>query len=147
MGAILDQLGLDYTFFVQLGLFAMLFLVLSAVYFKPFLRLFEERQKRTIHDRAVAEKLMEQAQAKFEEFRVRMAQERAAARKDYEGQLKEAQLEEEAMLAKAWAEARKITQESAENATNQRELIKYQLAQDIELLSETISERLIAGRK
>jgi hypothetical protein len=50
-------------------------------------------------------------------------------------------------LLAAWAEARKITQEAAEAAMNQREAIKKQVAEDIEQLAETISDRLVARRK
>jgi len=143
VSAILDQLGLDYTFFIHLGLFAFLFLVLANVYFKPFLELFQARHKRTVKDREAAEKLMEQADAKLQEFKHRLAQERAAARKEYERLLSEAKFEEEQMLSKAWSQAKKITQEAAESAAKQRDYVKEQIAKDVEHLATTIAERLV----
>src|SRR5688572_24915765 len=98
VGAILDQLGLDQTFFIQFVVFAILFLILSNLYFKPFMALFQARHKRTVEDREAAEKLMGQAQAKFEEYKRRLSEERASARKEYETLLAEAKKEETAIL-------------------------------------------------
>jgi len=143
---IIEQLGLDNTFFVQLGLFAALFFILSNVYFKPFLKLFDDRHKRTVRDREAAEKLMEQAESKFDEFKIRMAEERAASRKEYEALLGQGKREEEAMLGQAWAEARKITQEAAEKAATQREKIRQELAGDIDSFARVVADKLLARR-
>ncbi len=39
MGAILEQLGLDQTFYFEFALIAVVFFILRIVYFKPFLKL------------------------------------------------------------------------------------------------------------
>ena len=77
MTAILEQLGLDSTFFVQLVVFFFLFLFLGQVFFKPFLRLLEERHGRTVKDRETADAMVSAATAKLEEYQtmVRLAQE------------------------------------------------------------------------
>ena len=78
--ALLDQLGLDHTFFIELGLVAALFLFLSHTYFKPFMKLFAARYSKTVKDREAAELLMSQAQTKFEEYKRVLAEEKSAAR-------------------------------------------------------------------
>ena len=144
MGAVLEQLGLDRTFFVQLGIFVILFLLLSRVYFKPFLRLFEARHKKTVEDRETAERLMQQARARFDEYTQRLADERLASRREYEALLNEAKKEEAAILLQAREEAKKITQEAAESVSRQRDQLRKQLESDVEALSRSVSEKLLS---
>lgn len=143
MNAIIDQLGLDHTLFYQFALFTVLFFVLSPLYFKPFMRLLIARHKRTVEDREAAEKLMAQAQAKFEEYKRRLGEERAAARKEYEAMLNETKKEENQILSQARNDAKKITQEAADSVAKQREQVRQQLEADVENLAKTISETLL----
>jgi F-type H+-transporting ATPase subunit b len=140
---ILAQLGIDHTFFYQFGIFAVLFLILGNVYFRPFMRLFEARHKRTVQDKEAAEKLMAQAQQKFDDYKRRLGEERAAARKEYEALLNETKKEEAAILAGARAEAKKITQDAADSVSRQREQLRKQLDADVEAIAKTISENLL----
>jgi F-type H+-transporting ATPase subunit b len=143
VSAILVQLGLDHTLFIQMGIFAAFFFIMTAVYFKPFLRLFEARHKRIVQDREAAVKLMSQADAKFEEYKKRLNEERLLARKEYESLLAEAKKEEANILAQARGEAKRITQDAADSVNQQREQVRKQLESDVEGLARTISETLL----
>jgi F-type H+-transporting ATPase subunit b len=146
VSAILEQLEINNTFFIQLAIFAALFFILSAVYFKPFLRLFEVRHQKTVADREAAERLMQQADAKFEEYKTRLSQERLAARKEFEAALSEAKKQEAAILSHAREEAKKITQEAAESVANQRSKLKAELEADVEGMARAISEKLLSRK-
>ena len=146
MSAILEQLEIDHTFFIQLGIFAVLFFMLSAVYFKPFLRLFEVRPQQTVADREAAERLMVQADAKFEEYKARLAQERLAARKEFDAALTEAKKEESKILGLARDEAKKITQEAAESISLQRGKLRAELEADVEGMARAIAEKLLSRK-
>ncbi|MGZ3688015.1 MAG: ATP synthase F0 subunit B [Bdellovibrionota bacterium] len=146
MSAILEQLELDRTFFYQLAIFAGLFLILGPLYFRPFLRLFEARHKRTVEDREAAERLMAQAQAKLDEYKRRLAEERFAAKKDYDALMAEARKEETLILSDAREEAKKITQEAAESVNQQREQLKKQLEADVESIAQSVSEKLLSRK-
>ena len=115
MDALLGQFGLDSTFFIELAIIAGLFVLLSNVYFKPFLKLFEARHKRTIEDREAAERLMTQAQFKLEEYKRLLTEERLASKNSFEQSLQEARKQESEILAQAREEAKKITQDAAIN--------------------------------
>ena len=143
MSGILDQLGLDRTFFYQFATFAVLFFLLGNIYFKSFLKLFEARRKRTVEDREAAEKLMAQAQTKFDDYKRRLAEERAGTKQEFERLLADARKEEAAILSHARGEAKKITQDAVESVQQQRELIKKQLDADVETLAKSISEKLL----
>jgi F-type H+-transporting ATPase subunit b len=146
VNALLDQLGLDNTFFVQLGIVAALFFVLSKFYFKPFLKLFENRHKRTVEDREAAERLLSQADAKLDEYKRLLAEERIAAKRNYDAALAEARKQETELLTQARDEAKKITQEAAESMNRQRDQLKKQLDADVEVIAQTISERLLSRK-
>jgi F0F1-type ATP synthase membrane subunit b/b' len=143
VSAIFEQLELNQTFFIQLALFAVLFLLLKPLYFKPFLKLFEARHKSTVADQEAAEKLMADAQAKLDEYKRRLSEERAAARKEFDALIDQAKKEEAAFLQHAREEAKKITQQAAESATQQHDELKRKLDIEVESLAHSISEKLL----
>jgi len=144
--ALLDQLGLDNTFFMELALIAFLFVVLSRLYFQPFLKLFEARHKKTVEDKLAAEKLLAEANSKLEEYKNAITLERANARKDYENTLIEARKEESRILAEARDEAKRITQKAAESIQSQHEQVRRNLEVDVESFAQNISERLLSRK-
>lgn len=146
MAAILDQLGMDRTFFYELAIFAGLFFVLSRLYFKPFMNLFEIRHKRTVEDREAAEKLLLEAEAKFEQYKKRLAEERLSARREYEAVVGQARKEEHELLNHAREEAKKILQDTNDAIHQQHEQLKKQLEADVETLANGISERLLSRK-
>ncbi len=143
MAAILEQLGLDQTYFFQLAVFAVLFFFLGRVYFKPFLSLFEARHRKTVQDRAMAESLLSQAESKLEEYKKKMTEERAAAREELNVLLKEARDQEAALLARSRDAAKKITSEAGAALAAKAEQIKAQLDVDAEVIAQSISEKLL----
>jgi F-type H+-transporting ATPase subunit b len=143
---ILKQLGLNESFWSLFVLFFVTYQLLGNLYFKPFLKLFEQRHKKTVEDRQSAEKLTHQAEAKFEEYRVRMAEERSASKRELETAVEQARKEESTLLSQARDEAKRVTQEAAENVARQRDQLVKQLELDVEILARTISEKLIARK-
>lgn len=146
MDALLDQLGLDKTFFIELGVVAVIFVMISNLYFKPFLKLFEARKKKTVGDREAAVRLLAQANAKLDEYNRRLTEERQSARKTYEQALLEAKKQEAVILGEAREEAKKITQEAADSVNRQREKLKRDLEVDVESIAHSITERLLARK-
>lgn len=146
MNGIIQQLELNQSFFIQFALIAVTFLILGNSYFRPFQKLIELRHKRLVEDREAAEKLMAQADAKFEEYRDRLAEERQRARAEVESVLLAAKREEAQILGAAREEARKITQQAAESAQQQQEKLKAQLEMEVEGLANAASEILLVRR-
>lgn len=146
MSAILDQLELNQTFFFQLVLFYVLFLALTRVYFRPFMALLEARHKKTVEDREAAERLLKQADSRFEEYNRRLLEERQAARKEYEEVLTAAKKEESTLLNQSREEAKKITQEALDSIAKQRETLRRQLEVEVESMAHSISEQLLSRK-
>ena len=146
MGDILEQLELNQTFLIQFAIFAVLFLILANLFFKPFMNLFSIRHKRTIEDREAAEKMMTEADARFEEYRKRLHDERLNAKAEFEKIVTAARKEEASIMGHAREEAKKITQEANDSIAKQREQLKKQIEADIESLAHGISERLLSRK-
>ncbi len=143
MSGIIQQLGLDQTFFYQFGLVVITFLLVSQLYFKPFLKLHGARHKRLVEDKEAAESLMTQADAKFEEYKRVLSQERLAARKAFEDVIVDAKKHEHEILSAARAEAKRITQEALDAATKQKEEMQKQLESEVEGIAQKISDKLM----
>ncbi len=144
MNELLEQLGLDQTFFTELAILALIFFALSHLYFKPFLKLIQARHKKTIEDREAAERLAQQAQAKLAEYQRVLHEERSRVKKQMDAALMEAKKQEAQILAHAREESKRITQEALESVQNQRQSLKGQIQTDVESLAQTISERLLS---
>ncbi len=146
MRALLDQLDLDQSFFVELAILATLFFILANLFFKPFLRLVQLRYERTTADRESAEKMVALANAKLEEYHRLVHEGRTSAKKEYELALAEAKKQEAEILAHAREEAKKITQEAADSVHRQRDELKQSLEHEIEAIAQGISDRLLSRK-
>jgi len=142
VAAILAQLGLDQTFFIQFAVFTAIFFIIPNVFFKPFQKLIESRHEKTVADRERAEELVKQANAKLEEFKSRMSEERSRARSEYERVLSEVKQEEAKILGTARDEAKKITQAAMESIQTQSTQLKRSLEADAEGLALQIADML-----
>lgn len=143
MSSILELLHLDHTVFIQFGIFAVLFFLLPNIFFRPYLKLFEQRHKKMVEDREAADRMMKQANDKFEEYKRKIGEERAAARKDYEQMILAAKKDEFEILNSARNEAKKLTQEAIESVNAQRDQLKKQIDADVETFGKQISEKLM----
>jgi len=139
---ILAQLGIDQTFFTQFAIFVAIFLIIPRLFFKPFQQLIEARHQKTVADRERAEELVKQANAKLEEFRARMTEERGRARDEHERVISAVKAEEAKILGAARDEAKKITQAALETIQGQSAQLKRSLEADVEGLALQISDML-----
>lgn len=142
MAEILAQLGIDQTFFTQFAIFVAIFLIIPPLFFKPFQKLLEARHQKTVADRERAEELVKQANARLEEFRTRMTEERMRARAEHERVIATVKAEEVKILNAARDEAKKITQSSLEMIQGQSAQLKRALETDVEGLALQISDLL-----
>lgn len=142
MAAIIAQLELNQTFFIQFAVFTVIFFVIPNVFFKPFQRLIESRHQKTVADRERAEDLVKQANAKLEEFRTKIGEERVRARAEFERALSEVKQEESRILGAAREEAKKITHAALENIQAQSTQLKRSLEADVEGIALQISDLL-----
>lgn len=146
MNTILQQFGINLTFFIQFAIFIVLFPLLSHFFFKPYQRLFKARHKKMIEDKEDAERLVQEANAKLEEYKKQLMLEKANAKKEFETILGEARKEEAQILGQARGDAKKITQDALDQIQKNRDVLKKQLEADVESLASAISAQLLVRK-
>jgi F-type H+-transporting ATPase subunit b len=75
-GVVMD---IDRTVFVQMAVFVMLTLILSPLLFKPVLRLFEERERRTEGARSAARAMQDKAEQLLQRYQAKLDDVKRAA--------------------------------------------------------------------
>ena len=146
MAAIIDQLGLDGTFFTQLGVFFVLFFFLGRVYFAPFLKLFQERHQRTVADKEAAQALLAQADEKFSEYQSKISEARLRARQEMEEALRAGHREEQAILTRSRDEAKRLTQAALQEVDAERARLRAAIETDAESLAKAIVDHLLVKK-
>jgi F0F1-type ATP synthase membrane subunit b/b' len=142
--ALLVQLGLDRTFFIEIGIIFFLFLFLSRVYFQPFLKLFQIRHARMIEDRQTTELLKVQTKEKWEQYHEILTEEKRNAKKNCEVAFLEARKEEARVVELAQEEAKKIIQEAHDALEGQRKQLKKVLGKDVSVLAQHVLDGWIS---
>jgi len=143
---ILDQLGLDATFFIQIAIFFVLFAFLSRAYFAPFMKLFQERHERTVSDREAARAMITQADEKFAEYQQRLSEARLKARAEVEEAIRAGKAEEHAILSSAREEAKKITLAAVAEVEAERSRLRAAIDTDVESLAKSIVDQLLVRK-
>lgn len=140
------EMDVDRTFLFQAAIFVVLIVVLSPLLFKPVLRLFEERERRTegarfdarvMQDKA--EKLLEKYQAKLEEVRRVAAHERERLRTET------LQLESK-ILGDARAATAKFVEEGRARIERETAKIRAEMGTQRQAIARDISSKVL-GRE
>ncbi len=139
----LNQLGLDHTLFIQLGIYVAVFALLSQIFFKPFLRLIETRHKKTIQDRESAERILAQAEEKLTVYTRRLEETKSEAKASYDRLIESAKKEEAEILSQARNEAKNITQEAVKNMEQQAAQIRKDLETEVDTMARSVTEKLL----
>lgn len=136
-GSIID---LDYTFFVQLGVFAIAFFALKALVFKPMVAIFEARDEAIQGARAEAKAMQLEAAGADQRFDKKMHEARAVAGAEREKLRAEGQrLEREILDA-----ARAATGKQLSDADEKLQAEAVQVRRDIEARVPELSRQVAA---
>lgn len=142
-GAIID---LDGTFFLQFGIFVVLFLFLREVVFKPVMAVLDAREHATEGARDEARDLEARAKEKLAAFeaemtkaKVELAAERDRLRKDG------ASLERE-LLAKARSDADQVLENATKQIAEETSVARGHIERTVPQLAGEIADKLL-GRK
>lgn len=143
MSEIISQLGLDQTFFTQFILIAILYAFLTAVYFKPFQKLLEKRHKKTVADRAEAERVLAELKEKLAEYESQMALAQKKARSRMDEILSEAKKKEAEILSAARNDAKNTTQAAITALSQEKEKIRKSLEVEVESIAAQATSKLL----
>jgi F-type H+-transporting ATPase subunit b len=140
------MISLDYSVVYQIILFLVLWVVLSKILFRPYLRLLEERERKTTgaqHDSLDLEHEGARLRAQYEQ---KIAQAQAAGYATKETILQEARRERERILTEAREEAMKLLQGVRLEVESQMQKERQLAATEAGIVAQEMVNKIL-GRK
>jgi F-type H+-transporting ATPase subunit b len=139
------MLELNKWFFYQLANFLLLLIFLNIFLFKPFLRLFKERNDRTQGALDDAKALDSEKDTMIEEIESKLTEARGRARTAFEDLSNEGLETQKQVLNEAQKEAVEINRKAKEELEATVNGVRSSLKSDIESFSRKIVEKLVGA--
>ncbi|MBI2605466.1 MAG: ATP synthase F0 subunit B [Deltaproteobacteria bacterium] len=144
--AVAAQLGLDHTIVPIFGMLVVLYLVLSAVYLRPYQRLLENRKKKTEGARNEAKELERKAEEKMAQYKASIKSAHDGARKVLSDASDEAKREESRVLAEASVRAKNILHDATLELEKQKKTVLSEIRGEIPALASQVAAKVL-GRQ
>jgi len=140
------MIHIDHTVFIQIILFLVLWFLLNKLLFRPYLRLLEERERRTEgvkHETATLEDEGERLRAQYEE---RIAQAEQAGSMAKEGILREAREQRQEVLDQAREEAARTLEEVRQEVLAQIQKERELAASEGAAIAQEMANKILGRR-
>src|SRR5688572_3748488 len=140
------MISLDYSVVYQIILFLVLWIILRKILFQPYLRLLEERERKTTgaqHDSLELEHESARLRAQYEE---KIAQAKAAGYASKEAILQEVRRERERILTQAREEAMKLLEGMRREVESQMQKERQLAAVEARIIAQEMVSKIL-GRK
>jgi len=139
------MLDVNAWFFVQLANFILLLLVLNSILYKPFLRLFKERDDNTKGALEKARALDTEKDGLLSQIDAKLAEARGRARESFEALSKEGAESQRSSLEAAQNEAVEINRKAKADLQAAAEKARAALKSDVETFAKQIVEKLVGA--
>lgn len=140
-GSIID---LDVTFFVQMAVFFVAFIILRSLIFKPAITLFEERELRIDGARREAKELEQEAEDKGETFDAEMTKLRLSAGEERDALRAEGKHLEATVLESVRADTQKQLDEAEVKLQSEAAKVRKEMEASVPLLARQIATKLLS---
>ncbi len=144
--ALLKSLGIDSTLWIHVACFAVAYLSLSNLIFKPYMKALVEREKRTIGGEEQAALLMGEADAINAEYETKAKAVTATIRAEYETNRLQAVKESETLIAAARTEAASLLEKSRLKIATEIKAARGLLANEVPAITSAIASKM-AGKE
>ncbi|MBI4683283.1 MAG: ATP synthase F0 subunit B [Nitrospirae bacterium] len=139
------MLDINYWFFAQLANFILLFIILNAMLFKPFLRLFKERDDNTKGALQSAAEMDKKKDDVLAQINGKLSEARGKAKLTFE-ELSSAGMEiQRKTLESSQAEAVEINKKAKADLAAATEKARAKLKSDVETFAKQIVEKLVGA--
>ena len=145
MTEILEQLEINQTFFYQLFLFGLFFFILTPLYLKPFQKLIEKRNHKLKDDVQSAAELLRTVESRLADYERALADARAEALKNYELQLSEIRIKEEAQISSIKDDLKKDFLKVSTVLQEEKLKIESELKLQVNQMSDSVVQKILAG--
>lgn len=140
------MIDIDFTILIQLGIFLILFVALRSLLFKPYLQLFEERERLVAGMKAEAAALEKDFLEKSATFDAAVREATAKAAAAMEKIKGEGQTAQRDILGRARTEAAHRVENAVKDLRAESEAVRATMEKDIGSIAFQIAEKVL-GRK
>jgi len=137
------MLNIDYTLFIQIPLFLVLWLVLKRFWFDPALRVVRERAARSEGAIAEARTIQAEAERLRAEHAAALDQARAEAEREVQDILREAETEQKRLLTEAREDARRTIGEVRGRMTAEIAAARQGLRESAHEIARMVAEKVL----
>ena len=136
------SIDFDKTFVLQMGIFALLIVVLKPLLFDPILRVFEEREKRTEGARAEARSMQEEAGQLLRRYESELERVHRVAAEERDHLRAETTKLEAQILRDARVVSTRIVDEGRKKVETEVSAIRFDLGRQTEQISREVAARV-----
>ena len=137
------SIALDYTFFIQMGLFICLIFILNVLLYKPVLKVMEERGKKISGLEGDAELLGDEVEKKLADYRARINEAKDAGNAKRAVFKKEGLDRETEILGVAHEDAQKTLSDAKEKISKEAEVALKKLQEMSKEMGTNIAEKAL----
>lgn len=142
--AILEQLGINQTLYIQFFVFLVGFLALSMVAFRPYANALEERENRTKGGAELAVEIQKQSVELQNKFETKARSVGGEIKTIFDSYRDEANKEYEGIVTTARSEAQKLIEEARARVSLEVVEATKKLKEEIPQLASAITQKLLA---
>lgn len=135
----------DYSFFIQIGLFLLLWVCLKQWWFDPAMKLLKERNARSEGAVEEARKVQAEAEELRREHAVAMEQTKIEAQRDVHEILRAAEAEQKRLISEATDDAQRMLADVRSRVAEEVALARRELRADVESIAREVA-RSVMGR-
>jgi F-type H+-transporting ATPase subunit b len=141
---ILHQLGLNDSFFLQFIIFAIAYVVLSRVVFKPYTHALALREKKTTGGEEAALETEKKSQELRSVFEAKARQVSTEIKNIFDEQRSAANKEYDAVVSAARTESQALIENTRKNITSEIEKARKEIVAAIPVVAQEISKKLLS---
>jgi len=140
---IFASLGLNWTLFVQMGIFLVVFVVLKTVLFEPYFAAFRERKERTEGQAEAAERYVHEAKDLEAKYSAKAQEINAQYKAIYDKNRVETMKEYDRVIQDARSRAKAWTEQSRSRIEKEVREAKQQMSPDVPAISQLITSKML----
>lgn len=144
--ALLKSLGIDSTLWIHMACFAIAYLALVNLIFKPYMKALAERESRTIGGEEHANKLLSEAADINSEYETKAKAVTASIRAEYETNRLAAVKESEALVSVARTESTSLLEKSRARIATEVSSARSKLSAEVPAITSAIASKM-AGKE
>lgn len=140
------MISLDYTVVYQMIIFLILWIVLTRIFFRPYLALIEERERRTVGMQLTAAELTHEGEGLKAQYDARIAQAQVAGVTVKEAILQEARQQRDQLLARAREEVASALEQARQEVQRQMEKEQQLATAEVAVIAQEMVSKILGRR-